>query len=161
MNRNIKLLLIAAMILTLSAALGCKSSGRAVSSEGHVINANIVAPSDLSEGETEEVKVTVTNRGFNKLSAFVMDVEMPTELIVISQTQSPGVEWTERVTAGGQKAYRYTVNEISVGSKAEVNYHVRAAFGSRNETGDLKVTAWSEQLPGDRLIETKRIRLRR
>src|SRR5687768_9734172 len=107
MNRIMKTTIILLTLIVAAGLMACKSSGVAVSDEGHIINVDIDAPHALPEGETNEVKVEIANRGFNKLQSFEFDVEMPTELIVVSQTQSPGVEWTERVTAAGTKLYRY------------------------------------------------------
>jgi hypothetical protein len=38
---------------------------------------------------------------------------------------------------------------------------VRTAFGTYSQTGDVKETAWQRDLPGDKLIETALIKLRR
>jgi hypothetical protein len=38
---------------------------------------------------------------------------------------------------------------------------VRTAFGTLSETGSVKATAWQSGLPGDKLIETAVIKLRR
>jgi hypothetical protein len=162
MSNQWKTALALVSVLALGGFTACKHSGMAVSSSGQVIGIEIHAPEHLADtAETQELKVVVANRGVNKLSAFGFDVEMPTELVVLSQTQSPGVTWTERVTGAGTKLYHYEVNEISVGSKAEVRYHVRTAFGTLDRTGDIKVTAYSDELPGDQLVETKFIRLSR
>lgn len=151
---------LAAVVILAAGLAACKHSGVAVSKGGQIIAIDIDAPSTLGEGiESKALNIKIANNGVNKLSSLSFDVIMPTELIVVSQTQSPGVTWTERVTAGGEKLYHYTVNEIGVGSRARVNYHVRTAFGTRDRTGDIKVTAYSDQLPGDRLIETKSISL--
>lgn len=151
---------LAAVMLLAGGFAACKHSGVAVAKGGQIINIDIDTPSSLGEGiESKALTVEISNRGVSKLSRLSFDVVMPTELIVVSQTNSPGVTWTERVTAGGEKLYHYTVDEISVGSNAKVNYHVRTAFTARDRTGDIKVTAYSDQLPGDRLIETKFIRL--
>lgn len=162
MKRSIHLALVATAIVALAGLGACKHSGVAVAKGGQVIALDIHAPSQLAESaETQALEVRIANRGVNKLSDLEFTVEMPTELVVLSQTQSPGVTWTERVTAGGTKHYHYTVNEVAAGSRARATYHVRTAFGTRDQTGDIKVTAWSSQLPGDRLIETKFIRLAR
>ncbi|MGH9457650.1 MAG: hypothetical protein ACRD2J_08430 [Thermoanaerobaculia bacterium] len=160
MNRNLKLVCVLTSILALASLGACKHSGVAVASGGQIINIEIDAPNELAENfETEELEVEIANVGVNKLADLEFTVEMPTEIVVLSQTQSPGVTWTERVTVGGTKLYHYVVNEVDAGSQARVNYHVRTAFGARDRTGDIKVTAWSDQLPGDRLIETEFIRL--
>lgn len=159
MNRT-RISAVALAAVTLLGLGACKSSGVAVAQGGQIVEAKIEVPTDLSEGQTENLEVTIANVGVNKLTGLSFDVEMPTELIVLSQTQSPGVTWTERITAGGTKLYHYEVNEVAAGSRAEVRYHVRAAFAGRDRTGDLKVTAYSDQLPGDQLVETKFIKLR-
>jgi hypothetical protein len=162
MKRPYKLALMLVAVMALGSFAACKHSGVAMASGGQLVGIDIHAPTTLADSsETQELKVVISNRGVNRLRGFGFDVEMPNELIVLSQTQSPGVTWTERVTAGGTKLYHYEVNEIAVGSKAEVRYHVRTAFGTLERTGDIKVTAYSEQLPGGRLIETKFIRLAR
>lgn len=153
---------IAAVMILATGLASCKHSGVAVSKGGQIVNIDIKAPTTLGEGiESKALVVEISNRGVNKVDDLSFDVVMPTELIVVSQTHSPGVTWTERVTAGGQKLYHYTVDEIGIGSRAKVEYHVRTAFGNSERTGDIKVTAYSDQLPGDTLIETKFIRLGR
>lgn len=154
------LVALAAVVILAAGLAACKHSGIAVSKGGQIIAIDIDAPKTLGEGvESQALNIKIANNGVNNLSNLSFDVIMPTELIVVSQTQSRGVTWTERVTAGGEKLYHYTVDEVPVGDRARVNYHVRTAFGTRDRTGDIKVTAYSDQLPGDRLIETKSIRL--
>jgi hypothetical protein len=161
MKFNSKFALALVAVLAIG-GFACKHSGVAVASGGQVVGIDIDAPETLADSsETQELKITIANRGVNKLGGFGFDVEMPNELIVLSQTQSPGVTWTERVTSGGTKLYHYEVNEISVGSRAEVRYHVRSAFGTRDRTGDIKVTAYSDQLPNGQLVETQFVRLAR
>ena len=162
MKRTINLSLALVAALAIAGLTGCKHSGVAVAKGGQVINIDIDAPTRLAESaETQSLEIKIGNVGVSKLSRLEFTVEMPNELVVISQTQSPGVTWTTRASSGNQKIYHYTVDEVSVGSRARVTYHVRTAFGSRERTGDIKVTAWSDQLPGDRLIETKFIELAR
>lgn len=160
MKINYRLALALIAVMALGGFAACKHSGVAVSGGGRIVDIEIDAPETLADSsETQGLKVTISNRGVRQLGGFGFDVEMPNELIVLSQTQSPDVTWTERVSAGGTKLYHYEVNEISVGSRAEVNYHVRTAFGSLDRTGDIKVTAYSDELPEGHLIETKFIRL--
>jgi hypothetical protein len=140
---------------------GCKSSGVAVSPRGQVMNIAIEVPTDLSEGETNEMVVRVANRGVNEIGDVFFQVEMPSELIVQSEIPSGGVERTDRMASSATRIFQYRAGDIEAATSAEVKYHVRAAFGSLDRTGDIKVTAWSEDLPGDRLVETKYIRLRR
>ncbi|HSN69137.1 MAG TPA: hypothetical protein VLV48_07825 [Thermoanaerobaculia bacterium] len=162
MKVNHKLALALVAVLALGGFSACKHSGVGVSSGGQIVGIDIDAPETLADSsETQELKISIRNSGVSRLGGFGFDVEMPNELVVLSQTQSPGVTWTERVTSGGTKLYHYEVNEISVGSRAEVRYHVRTAFGSLDRTGDIKVTAHSDQLPEGSLVETKFIRLSR
>lgn len=152
------LLILMAVVLAVGLT-ACKSSGVAVSDKGHIINIDIAAPETAPTGEVAAVVVRIANRGFTKLKASTVDIVMPTELVVVSQVQSPGVTWTERITTGGLKLYSYTVNEIDVGGRAELTYHVRTSFGNLQETGKIEVTVWEEKLPGGKLIETKSIKL--
>lgn len=152
---------VAMLAIAMLALLGaCKSSGVAVSERGQIMNMNINVPTDLSEGQTEQLTVTIANRGVNQIDDVVFEIEMPNELIVLSQNPSPGVRWTDRTSSWGTKIYQYQAGDIEVGTEAEVKYNVRAQFGSLPRTGDIKVTAWSKDLPGDKLLETKYIKLR-
>jgi len=119
-------------------------------------------PTDLSEGDTHELKVEVANRGVNRMKNVVFEVEMPNELIVLSSVPGPDLQASEMVTSSGTKQFIYRAGDVGAQSVAHVRYHVRAAFGSLDRTGDIKVTAWSEDLPGsNRLVEHKHITLRR
>jgi hypothetical protein len=147
-------------IFLVALAGACKSSGVAVTGRGQVMNLDINVPTDLSEGETKEMTVSVSNRGVNRLDDVIFEVEMPNELIVLSQVPSRGVQMTERFSSIGTKIFQYRAGNIEVATSSQVKFHVRAAFASLDRTGDIKVTAWSEDLPGDRLVETKFVKLR-
>jgi hypothetical protein len=41
-----------------------------------------------------------------------------------------------------------------------IHYKVRTSFGTMSETGNVSVTAWQRDLPGDKLVETAVIKLR-
>jgi len=153
-----------ALVLALVAlfAIGaCKSSGTAVTADGRSLNIEIDVPTDLSEGDTHELKVEVANRGINRMKDVVFEVEMPNELIVLSSVPGADLQASEMMTSEGTKQFIYRAGDISAQSVSHVRYHVRAAFGARDRTGDIKVTAWSEDLPGNRLVEHKHITLRR
>ena len=153
---------IAVLALLVVAMTGaCKSSGMALSDRGQLMKIDIELPQDLSDGQTEQLLVTIANRGVNKIGGVVFEVEMPNELIVVSQDSSPGVNWTDRLSSSGTKIFQYRSGNIEVATESEVKYQVRAQFGSLNRTGDIKVTAWSDDIPGDRLIETRYIKLRK
>ena len=147
-------------VMLIAMATGCKSSGVAVSGRGQIMNIDVDVPTDLSEGETKELTVRLTNAGVNEIDDVIIEVEMPNELIVLSQIPSRGVTMTERLSSLGTKIFQYRAGDIEAATSSEVKFHVRAAFGSLPRTGDIKVTAWSEDLPGDRLVETKYIKLR-
>lgn len=153
-----------ALVLALLAtfALGaCKHSGMAVTADGRALSIDIGVPTDLSEGDTEELKVEIRNRGVNRMKDVVFEVEMPNELIVLSTVPGPDLQASEMMTSTGTKRFIYRAGDVDPQSVAHVRYHVRAAFGSLDRTGDIRVTAWSEDLPGDRLLETKKIYLRK
>ena len=163
-----KQLLIHSRTLTLALALvalfsvgACKHSGMAVTADGRALSIDIDVPTDLSEGDTQELKVEIRNRGVNRMKDVVFEVEMPNELIVLSTVPGDDLRASEMMTASGRKQFIYRAGDIDAQSVAHVKYHVRAAFGSLDRTGDIRVTAWSEDLPGDRLVETKNIHLRR
>jgi hypothetical protein len=159
MTTKRSLLMLTGVLVLAFGLTACKSSGVAVSDKGHIIAIDIEAPATAPADEVAAVVVKIMNRGFTKLKSPTVEVVMPTELMVVSQTQTPGVTWTERITAGGLKLYAYTVNEIDPAGKAELTYHVRTTFGNLQETGKIEVTVWEEKLPGGKLVETRSIRL--
>lgn len=147
-------------VLLVAMAGACKTSGVAVSERGHVMEMDINVPTDLSEGEAKELTVRIANMGINKIDDVIFEVEMPNELIVLSQVPGRGIVMTERFSSLGTKIFQYRAGDIEVGTSSQVKFHVQAAFGSLDRTGDIKVTAWSEDLPGNRLVETKQVKLR-
>jgi hypothetical protein len=160
--KDLKFGRVALVVLAVSLVMGlgaCKSSGVAVSERGQVMKIDINVPTDLTEGGTEEMVVRVANRGINELSNVFFEVEVPSELVVLSEVPSDGVQRLSSM--GNNRISQYRAGDIEAATSAEVKYHVRAAFGSLDRTGDIKVTAWSEDLPGDRLVETKYVKLRR
>lgn len=154
-------LLIAVAALVLLPAAACKSSGVAVTEKGQIINIDIDVPQDLTEGQTEELEVRVKNRGVNTLQDAIFEVELPRELVVLSTVPGRGINVSERIDDDGDKIFVYDADDIEPLNDAVVRYHVRAAFNGLDRSGDIKVTAWAESLPGDRLIETKFVKLRR
>jgi hypothetical protein len=154
-------------ILTLALAAvailpaACKSSGVAVTGKGQIINIDIDVPQDLTDGATEELEVRIKNRGVNTLQDAIFEVELPRELVVLSTVPGRGINASERMDADGDKIFVYDADDIEPLNDAVVRYHVRASFNGLDRSGDIKVTAWAESLPGDRLVETKFIKLRR
>lgn len=156
-----KAIALALTLVVLVSFGACKSSGVAVTGDGRVLSIDIGVPTDLSEGDTEELKVEIRNRGINRVKDVVFEVELPNELIVLSTVPASDLQASEMMTSTGTKRFIYRAGDVSAQSATHVRYHVRAAFGSLDRTGDIKVTAWSDDLPGDRLVEHKNIRLRR
>ncbi len=156
-----RVLALALALVALFAFGACKHSGVAVTGDGRALSIDIGVPTDLSEGATEELKVEIRNRGVNRMKDVVFEVEMPSELIVLSTVPASDLQASEMMTSTGTKRFIYRAGHVGAQSASHVRYHVRAAFGSLDRTGDIKVTAWSEDLPGNRLVETKKIYLRR
>ncbi|MEO8216524.1 MAG: hypothetical protein ABI718_05530 [Acidobacteriota bacterium] len=155
-----KLAVALASVALIAGLSACKTSGLALTSKGQVMHVDIDVPTDLSEGQTEELVVQVGNRGVNNIGNVVFQVEMPNELIVLSSVPSGGLDPSETVSPSGGRMYVYRARELHPTNSATVRYHVRAAFGSLDRSGDIKVTAWSDDLPGDKLVETKYVKLR-
>lgn len=160
-KHNFGMITMAAIALLAVVLIGaCKHSGMALSDRGQLMKIDIELPQDLSDGQIERLLVTIANRGVNTIDDVIFEVEMPNELVIMNQNPSPGVKWTDRLSSYGTKIYQYRSGDIEVGTESEVKFEVRAQFGSLNRTGDIKVTAWSDDIPGDRLIETRYIKLR-
>lgn len=139
----------------------CKHSGIAITDEGSIINIDIDAPNDLAEGETGEVEVVVRNVGFSNLNDTIIQVEFPRELAVVSEEHGRGMVMLYGQAPNGNMMYQYDVGDIEVTQDSKARFEVRARFGSRDRTGDIKVLVWNDDISGDRLIETRAIRLRR
>ena len=154
------LIVVATLVLIVSLS-GCKSSGVAVTGKGEILRIDIDAPGDLPDGDTEELTVRLANRGVSTVQDVVFEVQLPEELVVLSSVPGQGIRESEKVGERGEKIFTYNADDIEPLHDSVVRYHVRASFGGRETTGDIKVTAWAESLPGNRLIETKQVRLRR
>ena len=143
-------------VLTLSAT-ACKSSGTAVTSRGQVLNLDIEHPSDLPEKGEDNLDVSLGNAGVNNIQEVLLEVELPPQLIVLDQTADRGVETFH---TPGSNLYRFTFGELQPTETSTVRFKVRTAFGTLRETGSVRATAWQENLPGDKLVETEVIKLR-
>ncbi|MGA7615192.1 MAG: hypothetical protein WBX15_08420 [Thermoanaerobaculia bacterium] len=142
------------------ATVGCKSSGTAVTQRGQVMKISIDGPSSMAEGETSDIRVNVANYGVNKLSNVVYQVEVPPRLVVLEENHGAGMNLTAAITPDGSKLYAYRIGGLNPGEKSEARFKVRASFGSFDTSGDIKVTAWQEDLPNNKLIETHAIKLK-
>lgn len=162
MKRNaIRSVAVVFVALLFTVALtACKSSGMSVSDRGQILKINIDSPVDLSEGETKEVVVELGSRGINRIDNVVFEVEFPGELVILSEVHGDGITLAELVGSDGNRVFQYSAGNLSPGETSTARFHVRAAFGTRQRSGDIRVTAYSNDVPGDKLVETKYVKLR-
>jgi hypothetical protein len=142
----------------LLAMAGCKSGGMAVTTRGQLLKINITHPNDLPEAGEGNIDVAVSNRGVNNIKDVLVDVEVPPQVIVIDETHDRGMNMT---SDAGRNVYHYVLGNSQPGETSNIRFKVRTSFGSMSETGSVKVTAWQRDLPGDKLVETAVIKLRR
>jgi predicted Zn-dependent protease with MMP-like domain len=153
-----------AMVLaaTLPFMLGaCKTSGVAVTDNAQVMKINITAPEMLAERGEGDIIVEVANRGVNNLSDVEFEVEIPAELVVLDEDHGQGMRMWETRGSNGNRVFHYTAGDIGATEESEVKFRVRTAFGARDRSDDVKVTAWQKDLPGERLVETRYVRMSR
>ena len=149
---------VAILALALLSAAACKSSGMALTSRGQVLRLDIVHPDDLPDRGEDNLDVIISNVGINNIQDVLLEVEVPPQLIVLDQTNDRGINVTH---APGSTMYRFTFGNIQPAENSTIRFHVRTAFDTYSETGSVKATAWQSGLPGDKLIETAVIKLRR
>ena len=157
-HRNRLIAMMAIMALVLVSATACKSSGMAVTSRGQLLKLNIAHPEDLPNEGVDNLDITISNAGVNNIQDILLEVELPPELVVLDQTNDRGVQVMH---TPGSNLYRFTFGNIQPTERSQVRFRVRTAFGSLTETGSVRATAWQSGLPGDKLVETAVIRLRR
>src|SRR6266849_1071809 len=157
MKRNGYLTLAAMAILAIALFVtsACKSGGMAVTTRGQFLKINIIGPKDLPEAGDDNVDVVVSNRGVNNIKNILVDVELPSQLVVLDQTNDRGVT-ADHIP--GSNLYHFTIPKLDPARDAKLRFHVRTAFGTMRETGSVKVTAWQTDLPGDKLVETATIK---
>jgi hypothetical protein len=156
-GKRITIVLVAILaVLTLSAT-ACKSSGMAVTTRGQLLKLNINGPADLPEQGEDNLDIEISNRGVNNIQDILLEVELPPQLVVLDQTQDRGVNVMH---TPGTNMYRFTFGNIQPAESSTVRFKVRTAFGTLRETGSVRATAWQSGLPGDKLVETKVIKLR-
>ena len=149
--------MMAVLAVSLLAVSACKSSGMAMTSRGQVLKLNIEHPTDLPEQGEDNLDIVVGNRGINNMRNIFVEVELPPQLVVLDQTNDRGIE-SSRDPATNM--YRFTIGNLQPTEDTTIRFRVRTAFGSMKETGNVEVTAWQSDLPGDKLVETALIRLR-
>ena len=158
MKHNRILILAAMAVMAAGLMTSCKTSGMAMTSRGQLFKINIYAPTTLSEGADGNVDVVLSNRGVNNVSNILADVELPPQLIVLDQTNDRGINASHDP---GTSMYHFTVGSLNPGEDAHIRFHVRTSFGTLTETGQINVTAWQNDLPGDKLFRKTTIGLQR
>lgn len=144
-----RLLTLAAMLVMIAALTSCKTMGMAGTSRGQLFKINIYAPKTLPEGGTGNVDVVLSNRGVNNIENIVADVELPPQVTVLNETADRGVNVTQ---APGTNVYRFTLGNLQPGENSTIRFNVRTNFGTLQETGQISVTAYQSDLPGDKLF---------
>ena len=159
MNRKhfLPIAMMALVAIALVSATACKSSGMAVTSRGQLLKININHPNDLPDAGEDNLDIVLSNRGVNNVQNILVDVELPPQLMVLEQTNDRGINATHDP---GSNVYHFTLGNVQPGENANLRFRVRTSFGTMRETGDVKVTAWQRDLPGDKLVETAVIKLR-
>jgi hypothetical protein len=157
-NRILTASALSLLAVALFATVACKSSGMAMTSRGQLLKINIDHPKDLPESGEDNLDVSLSNRGINNVQNILADVEIPPQLIVLDETHDRGVTMSHDP---GSNVYHYTLGNLQPGETSKTRFKVRTAFGNMSETGGVKVTAWQRDLPGDKLVETAVIQLRR
>ena len=144
--------------VALFAMVACKSSGMAMTSRGQLFKINIDHPKDLPDGGEDNLDISLSNRGVNNIQNILADVEVPAQLVVLDETHDRGVTMSHDP---GSNVYHYTLGNLQTGETSKFRFKVRTAFGTMSQTGSVKVTAWQRDLPGDKLVETAVINVRR
>jgi hypothetical protein len=157
-NRTLTIAVMALLAIGLLATAACKSSGMAVTSRGQLLKLNITHPDDLPDNGVDNLDVTISNRGVNNIQDVLLEIELPPQLVVLDQTNEKGINVLH---TPGSNMYRFTFGNIQPAESSTIRFRVRTAFGTMSETGGVKATAWQSGLPGDKLIETAVIKLRR
>jgi hypothetical protein len=157
-TRTFTLAAMALMFAGLLATTSCKSSGMAMTSRGQLFKINIFAPKTLPEGGEGNIDVELSNRGVNNVQDILADIELPPQLIVLDQTSDRGINISHDP---GSPVYHFTVGNLQPGDTSHIRFHVRTAFGTVTETGQISVTAWQKDLPGDKLFRKTVIDLQR
>lgn len=156
-NRYFMVTLMALLAIGLVATTACKSSGMAVTSRGQLLKLNIEHPTDLPDNGEDNLDIVISNRGVNNVTNVLVDVELPSQLVVLDQTNERGIQVTRDP---GSNTYHFAFENIQPTESSRLRFKVRTAFGTMRETGSVKATAWQRDLPGDRLVETAVIKLR-
>jgi len=158
MRHNRILILAAVAVMAAGLMTSCKTSGMAMTSRGQLFKININAPSNLPEGGEGNIDVVLSNRGVNNVRDILTEVELPPQLIVLDQTNDRGVTVSHDP---GSSVYHFTLGSLNPAEDSTIRFHVRTAFGTLTQTGQISVTAWQRDLPGDKLFRKTVIGLQR
>ena len=158
MKHNRILIFTAMAVLAAALMTSCKTSGMAMTSRGQLFKININAPSNLPEGGEGNIDVVLSNRGVNNVRDILADVELPPQLIVLDQTNDRGVTVSHDP---GSSVYHFSLSSLNPAEDSTFRFHVRTAFGTLTQTGQISVTAWQRDLPGDKLFRKTVIGLQR
>ncbi|MDP9360287.1 MAG: hypothetical protein M3P29_02425 [Acidobacteriota bacterium] len=77
-----------ALAVALVVAAGCKTSGMAVTTRGQLLKINIKHPTDLPEQGEDNLDIILSNRGINNVKDILIDVEVPSQLVVLDETRA-------------------------------------------------------------------------
>jgi hypothetical protein len=129
-----------------------------MTSRGQLFKINIYAPKDLPEGAEDNLDIELSNRGVNNVKDILVDVELPPQLIVLDQTNDRGINVSH---SPGSPIYHFSLGNLQPAENAHLRFKVRTAFGTMTQTGQISVTAWQKDLPGEKLFRKTTIDLRR
>ncbi|HEX9502472.1 MAG TPA: hypothetical protein VGA10_12545, partial [Thermoanaerobaculia bacterium] len=119
---------------------------------------NIYAPDRLGEGGEGNIDVVLSNRGVNNVQDILTDVEIPPQVIVLDQTSDRGIT---AIHDPGSSVWHFSIGKLNPAEDSHIRFKVRTMFGTLSETGQISVTAWQKDLPGDKLFRKTIIGLQR
>jgi hypothetical protein len=157
-SNRILIVAISIILAGVLATVSCKTSGMAVTSRGQLFKINIYAPKNLPERGEGNIDVVLSNRGVNNVQDILVDVEVPAQVVVLDQTNDRGINVSHDP---GSPLYHFTLGNLQPAEDAHMRFHVRTMFGTMTETGQISVTAWQRDLPGDKLFRKTVIALQR
>ncbi len=130
MNRNriFTVTLMSLLAISLVATTACKSGGMAVTSRGQLLKLNIEHPKDLPDNGEDNLDVNISNRGANNVTNVLLDVELPSQLVVLDQTNERGIQVTRDPAS---KRLSLCVREHS--ADRELAHPLQGAHGVRDD----------------------------
>lgn len=144
-----RLVILAAALVMIAGLTSCETSGMAMTSRGQLFKINIYAPKNLPEGGEGNVDIVLGNRGVNDVDNILTDVELPPQLAVLEQTNPNGITVAHDP---GSNVWHFTVPKLHPAEDATIRFHVRTTFRTLRQTGEISVTAYQHDLPGNKLF---------